>query len=292
MNRGLQIFLQKSEARAKKESWRPSVVCVGQHPLDDNKAFRLMTWLSSKYGFGTYIHLIRGYYSRQTHSDSQDIRRNLIFKAEEVNSNVYIDTLISPSLTSAIAQVIQLPSISGKENNMILFEFLRESKDEIDEIIQNFSIASAGDLDVCILSASSKKFSPSGGIHLWITQYDEQNRGLMILMSYIILSHPDWFEQEIKLYGAYRADEQEWGERLKDQVHRGRLPIAEKNIEIIQQGENQSMKQLIGEKSSGAGLTILGFLPNQIKNQRERLFEGFEEHGDILFVTASDDKTI
>ena len=38
--------------------------------------------------------------------------------------NVYLYTMISPSYTTAIAQALQLPSISGKEGNLFLFEFL------------------------------------------------------------------------------------------------------------------------------------------------------------------------
>ena len=47
------------------------------------------------------------------------ISKNKLIK-ENPQSNVYIDSLISPSYTSALAQVIQLSSISGRKNNLIL----------------------------------------------------------------------------------------------------------------------------------------------------------------------------
>ena len=53
----------------------------------------------------------------------EKILDKLIEKSVDMHSNIYLDTVISPSYTSAIAQIIQLPSISGLENNMIIFEF-------------------------------------------------------------------------------------------------------------------------------------------------------------------------
>ena len=75
----------------------------------------------------------------------------LIELQKEENSGLYIDTMISPSYTSAIAQVIQAPSISGMENNMVVFEFDKEQPEEIHRILDNIKLTKAGDFDVCIL---------------------------------------------------------------------------------------------------------------------------------------------
>ena len=69
-------------------------------------------------------------------------------------SHVYVDTMISPSYTSAVAQAIQLPGISGMENNMVIFEYDREEPDNLKEIVDNFSLVNAGNFDVCIFGSS------------------------------------------------------------------------------------------------------------------------------------------
>ena len=69
----------------------------------------------TRYGFGTYIHRIEGRLSKQTNIEAKVTLNKLLKLANISKSNVYVDTIISPSMTSAIAQVIQLPGISGKK---------------------------------------------------------------------------------------------------------------------------------------------------------------------------------
>ena len=76
----------------------------------------------------------------------------------EVENHVYIDTLISPSYTSAIAQAIQIPGIAGMENNMVIFEYDKDNPDNLEDIVDNFSLVSSGDFDICMLASSGKSF--------------------------------------------------------------------------------------------------------------------------------------
>ncbi|MEQ9659316.1 amino acid permease, partial [Fulvivirga sp.] len=121
VSRQLQVFLQKVEKG--EENWRPSIICISQDFFKRPSAFQLMKWLSHRYGFGTYIHYINGYLSTDTHEKSKEELHRLLKATGISKSNVYVDTLISPSFTSAVAQSMQLPSVSGKEINMILFEY-------------------------------------------------------------------------------------------------------------------------------------------------------------------------
>jgi amino acid transporter len=122
ISRQLQVFLQKVE-KEQVASWRPSAVCISENSFDRLGAFDLLRWISQKYGFGTYIHKITGYLSKNTHKEAKGAKERLIRMAESSSSNIYVDTLISPSYTSAIAQVIQLPGISGTDNNLLLLEY-------------------------------------------------------------------------------------------------------------------------------------------------------------------------
>ena len=122
ISRSLRIFIQKAE-KEKVISWRPSVVCISANSFDRFAAFDFLRWISQKYGFGTYIHKIDGYLSKSTDAEAETAKARLIKMTETSKSNIYIDTLVSPSFTSAIAQVIQLPGISGTENNLLMFEF-------------------------------------------------------------------------------------------------------------------------------------------------------------------------
>jgi len=94
------------------------------------------------------MHMISGYLSKQTSDEAHEAQERLIKMAETSDSNVYIDTLISPSYTSAIAQVVQLPGISGKENNALLFEFSKQSPQHLDALVDNFKLIRTVNFDM------------------------------------------------------------------------------------------------------------------------------------------------
>ena len=293
INRNIQVYLQKSKKVGSKRKWRPAVVCVSEDSFIRDDAFRLLNWISYRYGFGTYIHLIEGYYSTATNKEAKVVMNKLIDKSEKENSHLYIDTIISPSFTSAIAQIIQLPGISGMENNMILFEYSKSDTRKLDRIIENYALVRSGDYDVCVLGSSKKKIAYKNGIHLWINNYDHENMNLMILLSYIILNHPDWNKAMIKIFLVCK--EEEYEETKKDIINlvkEGRLPISAKNIEVIIRNPDVNIREIINEKSMDAGLTLIGFNGEHLKHDKTELFKGFDGIGDVLFVNAKNKKAI
>ncbi len=78
---------------------------------------------------------------------------------------------------------------------------------------------------------------------------------------------------------------------LIDLIQTGRLPIAPKNVELIKIEENISHKSIINSKSNEAGLTVIGFMEEQLKYYQE-LFTGYNQIGDILFINAAGQKQI
>ncbi|MBC7126421.1 MAG: amino acid permease, partial [Bacteroidales bacterium] len=71
INRRLQIYLQKSNLVRTISDWRPSVICISKDSFVRNNAFLLTNWISYKYGFGTYLHLIDDYFSKASYLKSQ-----------------------------------------------------------------------------------------------------------------------------------------------------------------------------------------------------------------------------
>lgn len=293
LSRVLQVFLQKAEKDPDKEKWRPSVVCISKDSFKRVAAFELLGWISYKYGFGTFIHLIDGYLSKETHLESKEALERLIKMAEVSKNNVYLDTLISPSYTSAIAQVIQLPGVSGKENNMILFEYSKDQPDQLKAIVENYQLTKSSEFDVLILGSSIRRFGVKSEIHLWITPNDFQNANLMILMAYIIIGHPDWKNGNIKIFSLFPVkDLHNQKEELLGLIKTGRIPISANNIRMIPKQEDEDAKALINNISRDADLTILGLRSEMVRHDEEDVFVGFEEVGDILFVNTNTTKDI
>lgn len=292
LSRQLQVFLQKADKEDAK-TWRPSVICISEDSFKRTSAFDFMRWISHRYGFGTYLHYINGYVSRESHLEAKEVLERLIDRAETSHSYVYLDTIISPSYTTAVAQSIQLPSVSGKEPNLYLFEYSRVLGQCGANILENMPLVRAADFDICVLSTSERSFSYKNEIHIWITQSDFQNASLMILTGFILMGHKDWKDAHIKIFAIFPEDEiKNEGDKILEQIKEGRLPISPNNVQLISKKEGKSSKELINEKSSDADLTIIGFRSEAVKQLGSVVFEGYDELGNILFVNSNKEKEI
>jgi hypothetical protein len=291
-SRQVQVFLQKAEKEQAK-SWRPSVIAFSSHSFERTGAFELLRWLSQKYGFGTYIHLIKGYLSRETHLQAKECKERLITMAERSDSNVYVDTMVSPSYTSSIAQVIQLPGMAGTENNLLMFEYSKKDPSAVEDMMDNYKLIQAVDFDVVVLGSSERAFGLQKSIHIWLTDTDYQNANLMILLAYIVMGHHDWKGAEIKIFAIYPEDNLERErERLFELINQGRLPIAPQNIELTARKPDHHTKSIISKKSRDADLTILGVHPKAMKHLGVEVFQGYDDIGNVLFVNAAEQKVI
>jgi len=293
INRNLQVYLQKKGGRKLSKEWRPSVICISEESFDRKSAFNILNWISYRYGFGTYLHLIKGYYSRETSNRARSELKRLIRQYGKRQSHAYIDTLISPSYTSAIAQSIQVPGISGMENNMVLFEFDKENPKGLPEILENYPMVNSGGFDVCILASSKKEISFDQEIHIWIQSIDTDNSNLMILLGFIITGHPVWRKSRIRIFEI--CNQENIGQTnlgMNQLLAEGRLPITRKNIEIIVREPEVTAKSIINTRSSDAALTIIGFHGDAIRRNGKSILSGYDSVGSVIFVNAHSEREL
>lgn len=293
LNRNLHTYLQKQKQKGKYQEWRPSTICISQDTFERNEILQLLNWMSFKYGFGTYLHLVEGYYSKSTKEKAEKEINRITEMYKGIEKHIYIDSLISPSYTSAIAQAIQLPGISGMENNMVLLDFDKKTGKNLDKVVDNLSLISAGNFDIGVLASSGQIVDLKKEIHVWIRAGDYDNGNLMILLSFIILGHHDWKKAAIKIFNICDPGKDEDAKHeLENMVIAGRLPISANNIIIIPRQENISSKTIINKHSVSAGLTIIGFREELVKRKKESYFMGYDDIGSILFINSQDQKDI
>ncbi len=288
VSRRLQVFLQKSrrdEDAGRTEHWRPAVVCLGERSFQHFDGIDLMRWLSHAHGFGTYIHFIRGMLDPRTRREADAALGRLLGIARNSNSNVFFGTVVSPSFTSAVAQTVQLPGVSGKANNTVLFEFPRQEPELLNDIAANSDLLRTTDFDVLILGSSPRRFGFRRDLHVWLTENDAANTNLMLLFAYIILGHPDWRNASIKIrYVAEpnRVDSER--RRLVDLVHQGRIKISPAHISVLPRSTGPALQDLVRRHSADADLVILGFEEHALRDGELACFHGFDGVGNILFV--------
>ena len=290
LSRQIQVFLQKAE-KEQSRSWRPSAVAISEASFSRLGLFDLLRWIAHKYGFGTYIHLMKGYLSRQSNQEARLYKERLIKMAEASESNIYVDTLISPSYTSSIAQTIQLPGMAGTENNLLLFEFSKEKPDNLPDIVDNYTLIRAVNFDVLILCSTERGFGLKQQIHVWLTAADFENANHMLLLSNVIVSHKDWKRGVVKIYAVYPEENMQHDtNRLLSLVESGYLPVSATNIVFLSQSKDKDIRTIIREKSQDADLTIIGFRSEAVKHDGKAVFEDYGLNGNTLFVNAAGNK--
>ncbi|ANQ48617.1 amino acid permease [Flammeovirga yaeyamensis] len=294
LSRQFQIFLQKTEKDDVEDHWRPAVVCVSRNTFKRFSAFNLVRWIAHKYGFATYIHLIDGYLSKETNKNAEKDLQRLIKISEASKSKVYLDTMISPSMTSVIAQVIQLPSVAGKDNNMLMFEFSKKDPDDgLKQLIDNFKLMSVTGNDICVLGSDERNFGVKTEIHIWLTPKDLENANLMILLGFIIIGHPEWKKAKITLLACFPEPElEERRSQILDLIKTGRLPISKNNVRLLTRADDMDMKTMINQESRDADLTIIGIRLEAAKKINEQVFYGYDDIGDVLFIHTAKRKDI
>lgn len=292
VSRNLQLFLQKSNTDLKGKDWRPSVVCLSKSYFERLDAFELLKWVSQKYGFGTYIQLVDGYLSKETSQKSKQTVEDVIHLTKDTRNKIFFGSVVSPSMTTAIAQVIQLPGITGKQNNTILFEYSKNDLDEtnLNDFISNYALIKALSFDTYLLRSSQRGFGFKKHIHIWITDRDYINANLMILTSYIILGHKDWRNGEIKIF-TITSEEKKESHRaeLENIIKEGRIPISMNNIEIIINSDKIKDKDVICKNSELADLTVIGFRAEVLKHKGAELFQKYDRLGNVLFVNSTNE---
>lgn len=292
ISRNLQLFLQKSNTDVVGNDWRPSVVCLSNSYFERLDAFELLKWVSQKYGFGTYIQLVDGYLSKETSLKSKQTIEDVIHLTKDTRNKIFFGSVVSPSMTTAIAQVIQLPGITGKQNNTVLFEYSKNDPDDSNlmDFVSNYSLIKALSFDTYLLRSSQRGFGFKKHIHIWITDRDYINANLMILTAYIILGHKDWKNGEIKIFTITSKEKIETHRsELKNIIKEGRIPISMHNIEIIINSDNVKDKDLICEKSELADLTIIGFRAEVLKRKGADVFQQYDKLGNMLFVNSTNE---
>lgn len=294
ISRTLRVLLQRTTSEEEEEEyWVPSVVCVSQDSFERLSAFDTLRFISHRHGFGTYIHLIQDYYSKSTIDNSKEVLNRLLRRTQVTHSNLFVDTLISPSYPSAVAQVLQLPGISGQDNNTILFEFSANDSGGLKEIVENGTLIQDAGFDLLLLRTTEKGFGYKREIHIWLTAADYVNGNLMILLAYIILGHPEWRGGLIKIFAVYpEAEAQQQKERLLTMIAEGRLAISSHNVEVIARKKDTSLKGVIRQRSQDADLTFLGFELGNLKESYLDMEDGYDNLANILFVHTHKVKVI
>jgi len=290
IGRWIQLRTQQSRENHGNETWRPAAVCLSDASFTRRAALDLLRWIAHRHGFATYIHFIEGFLSKRTAQEAREVRDRLIRLVGVTRGNIQVDTMVSPSYTSAFTQLIQLPSSSGIENNLVIFEYDKAEPSAVKYAVDHFQLAAATGFDTIVLGVSSRGYGSRAAIHLWLPAGDYSGANLLILIGYVLANHPNWKGAELRVYDVVPAAELETrSTELHELVRSGRLPISARNVEVISLDSGLTRKELICERSRDADFTLVGMRRESVRRRGAEAFLGYDEIGNVGFVIAVSD---
>jgi amino acid transporter len=291
--RRLQLRLQ--QRRASNRGWRPSVVAINPVSLTEGVgALRLLGWICERYGVGTYIQVVHGRLGSETHAEAQNLREHLIELTRTQAPSVYVETMVSPSLTSAMAQILQMPGVSGLRNNSVLLEYgPGVDAPMLDNLLDDAQLAVATGHNVLFLRDDGSPFKTHRRLDVWLTWHDETNAKLMLVLAYIISGHRDWADCELRVFAALPDEEVAPArERFGELCRQGRIPIPERNIRFLAANSTEEYEQFVAERSGESDLVIIGMTEASLNAERGRRLEHHPSIAHALFVLALEDLEI
>lgn len=279
ITRKLHVLIQKKQADVIAENWRPAFIALSSSSLTRLAPYDLLRWISHYYGFGTFFHFIKGLLTRKNSVSAREVLDRLIKQGVSSEAGIYADTIISPSFKTAVAQIVQTPSVFGIENNSILFEFHENDLQNIPDIIDGCIFADSVGYSICVLRSSERHFGYKKVIHIWLTPGDYKNANLMILLAYILMGHPEWKGCEIDIFAAYfEEDADKQMQRLNRLIDLGRIPIALKNVKKFPYKKGiEAFETLVNENSMDADLVISGFSLTKLQEDQGAFFKSFQK---------------
>lgn len=287
--RHMQLGLQRGELKQTGRHWRPAIITISStEPRVGDPVLRLLGWMCERYGFGTYVHRVPGRLDITTYDEAQAGRQALIGLVGQSSPGVFAQTMISPSPESALAQAVQMPGISGLENNTVLFGFSGSESCRV--MVERAGLALAARKNVLFLRCDDPTYGARQCIHIWLTWHDEDNANLMLLAAYIVLGHGDWRKAELRVFAALPADRIEQARAsFIDRIAEGRLPIGEANIEFLTADDGDAYDQVVAERSRRADLVLFGVTAGRLERKGSQLLEKHPEVQNALFVLANED---
>lgn len=287
--RWIQLRLQRGTWATHGRGWRPSVVALNPQSLTEGLgAVRLLEWICERHGIGTYIQLIRGRLDAETHQQAQHLKERLIAMTRRNTPSLYVSTMVSPSLRSAMAQILQMPGVSGLENNTVLLDIGPHTDEATtDELINDAQMAAATERNVLMLRTDGTPFREGRTLDVWLTWHDEKNAKLMLVLAYIIAGHEDWRGCRLRVFAAMPdRDVNEERERFEALCRDGRLPIPQQNIRFLAANDTEQYDALVRQRSADADLVLMGLTASSLEEHREQRLRRHPELCHVLMVLA------
>jgi hypothetical protein len=237
---------------------------------------------------------MQGFLNQETAQQRRELRARLVSLQEKDLSGVYVEVMVSPSMRSLLAQALQVPGVSGLENNALMLEVRRDDRPEVfSAAVENALFAASVGRSVLVLRHCEAGFGRRRNVHLWLTWDDGPHATLMVMLAYVLLGHRDWRHARIHVFAALPSDQVGTSHaQFLGLIGDGRLPISPKNIHFLPFNSREDFHGVIEDRSSGADLVIRAARVGALQKAGAEVLQRHPKLPAVLFVTSSDGVTL
>ena len=294
LTRWLQTTLQKNRVITSEDGWRPSIIAMARFAEHRLGHFDLLRWICHRHGFGQFIQFLPADYSFTSDQEGRSRVDGLIHRTEMSKAGIFVDCVICPTFQLAMAQILQIPGISGLPNNCVLLEFKQQNPEEFEEVKQGARLAASLMSNVLILRSTEYRFGYRASIHVWVPEDNLKNAPLMLLLAYIIVGHPEWKRAEIQLFACSEARSAEReADELSTLMEEGRIPISRQNVTSISYTSPENLEEEVTQRSFQADLIIAGLTEESLNSEElAQTLLSYKGVNDILFVHSIEEIAI
>ena len=138
-----------------------------------------------------------------------------------------------------------------------------------------------------VLRHGENNFGDHRSIHIWLSRPEARDANLMVILAYIIVGHPTWDGAEMSVFAALPSDQLDEGhEELRQMIHDGRIPVSEKNLQVLRISSQDALLRTVERTSSDADLVMTDLdLRASLDGVAEAL-QRCQDVPDMLFVAA------
>ncbi|MBU1239517.1 amino acid permease [Myxococcota bacterium] len=268
------LLLESTQADAK--NWRPALMVITEDFELERPLILSASWVESGRGILSILELRHNDGSAEERFRERDVRLEKLRRLlKKDNIIAFSDSVILDDPPKHLDTILQSYSIGSLRPNTIMIAF--PPPDQVEKrqtLVEIMPVVAAFRLNVIIYREPVARFeSKRRTIDLW---WAGQNNGsLMAIFSYLVTTHDDWSNAEIRLMRIVKTIE----EKAEAELELSRLVLAARiqmHINIII--SEKPVTDIITESSANSDLVILGLSKRDLTN----IGEFFERNDELL----------
>ncbi|HSR53467.1 MAG TPA: Na-K-Cl cotransporter [Acidobacteriota bacterium] len=280
-------LLKLREMPVDSKNWRPHILVFAGDVEKRIDLIHFAAWLNQDRGIVTVCHLLVGDLKKLT-SEVQGQTEWANERLREADLVAFAETDIVQDFEAGAVQVLQANGIAGIASNTIMFGW-SEKAERLPSILRISHKAALLGKSTLLCRISSRRWVNSmRQIDVWWGGL-ERNGDMMLLFAYLLSANPEWAGSRIsvKVITTNEMTFERAESTLQDLIERNRIKA---DTEIIEMPENQTVQEVIAQKSRNADLVFLGLRkspPGTEEEYAKRLANLVESLPTVILVRAA-----